>query len=175
MQFQIFTVTNNHNDNKGYHKKGSEYKLSGGKHLAKFSAKLNFLNILAMKNAIAAVEEFHKAFNLGVSSSMKASLGNAENLLRYHLMKEENEEYLVAANNGDLAGVADGLGDMLYILCGTMLEHGMQDKIEEVFYEIHASNMSKLGKDGKPVFREDGKVLKGPGYLEPRIKEILEK
>jgi len=88
-------------------------------------------------------------------------------------MKEENEEYLEAANNNDLTEVADALGDMLYILCGTIIEHGMQSKIEEVFEEIQRSNMSKLGEDGKPVFREDGKVLKGPNYFRPDIDKIL--
>ena len=90
-------------------------------------------------------------------------------------MAEENEEYFEAAQNDDLVEVADALGDMLYILCGTIIEHGMQDKIEEVFNEIQRSNMSKLGADGKPIFREDGKVLKGPSYFKPNIKEILEK
>jgi predicted HAD superfamily Cof-like phosphohydrolase len=70
--------------------------------------------------------------------------------------------------------VADALGDMLYILCGTILEHGMQEKIEEVFNEIQRSNMSKLGADGRPVYREDGKVLKGPDYFQPNIATILE-
>ena len=64
---------------------------------------------------------------------------------------------------------------MLYILCGTIIEHGMQDKIEEVFNEIQRSNMSKLGENGKPIYREDGKVLKGPNYFKPNIKAILEK
>jgi predicted HAD superfamily Cof-like phosphohydrolase len=89
-------------------------------------------------------------------------------------MKEENEEYLEAAENNDLVEVADALGDMLYILCGTIIEHGMQDKIEDVFNEIHRSNMSKLGEDGRPIYREDGKVLKGANYFKPHIKEILE-
>ena len=70
--------------------------------------------------------------------------------------------------------VADALGDMLYILCGTIIEHGMQDKIETVFEEIQRSNMSKLGDDGQPIYREDGKVLKGPNYFKPNIKDILE-
>ena len=70
--------------------------------------------------------------------------------------------------------MADALGDMLYILCGTILEHGMQDKIEAVFAEIQRSNMSKLGPDGKPIYRADGKVLKGPDYFKPDIKGILE-
>ena len=128
-----------------------------------------------MKKRIAAVTEFHTAFKLNMNSKPTASIGEARNLLRFNLMKEENEEYLEAANNNDLVEVADALGDMLYILCGTIIEHGMQDKIEEVFNEIQQSNMSKLGEDGKPIYREDGKVLKGPNYFKPNIQKILEK
>lgn len=128
-----------------------------------------------MKKRLEAVREFHNAFGLGIKHEPTAHLGEAKNRLRYELMKEENEEYLTAANEGDLVEVADALGDMLYILCGTILEHGMQHKIEEVFEEIQRSNMSKLGADGKPVYREDGKVLKGPGYFQPQLKPILEK
>jgi predicted HAD superfamily Cof-like phosphohydrolase len=88
-------------------------------------------------------------------------------------MQEENEEYLNAAKENDIVEVADALGDMLYILCGTILTHGMQHKIEEVFDAIQESNMSKLNKDGKPIYREDGKVLKGPNYFKPDIKNIF--
>ena len=63
---------------------------------------------------------------------------------------------------------------MLYILCGTILSHGMQNKIHEVFEEIQRSNMSKLGNDGKPIYRDDGKVMKGPNYFRPDIGAILE-
>lgn len=128
-----------------------------------------------MKNKIAAVTEFHKSFSLGMKDKPTAELGIKKNLLRYELMREENEEYLEAANNKDLVEVADALGDMLYILCGTIIEHGMQHKIEEVFNEIQRSNMSKLGEDGKPIYREDGKVLKGPNYFQPNIQSILDK
>ncbi|AVI51372.1 hypothetical protein C5O00_09380 [Pukyongia salina] len=128
-----------------------------------------------MKNKIAAVHEFHSAFGLGIKNEPTANLGEAKNLLRYKLMREENEEYLEAANKDDLVEVADALGDMLYILCGTIIEHGMQEKIEEVFNEIQRSNMSKLGADGKPIYREDGKVLKGPNYFKPDIENILSK
>jgi predicted HAD superfamily Cof-like phosphohydrolase len=128
-----------------------------------------------MKNKIAAVREFHESFGLGIKNSPTADLGIRKNLLRYELMREENEEYLEAANHNDLVEVADALGDMLYILCGTIIEHGMQHKIEEVFNEIQRSNMSKLGADGKPIYREDGKVLKGPSYFKPDILGILEK
>ena len=122
-----------------------------------------------------AVQEFHEAFKLGLKHEPTADLGEAKNKLRFDLMAEENEEYFEAAQEGDLVEVADALGDMLYILCGTILEHGMQYKIEEVFNEIQRSNMSKLGADGKPIYREDGKVLKGPSYFKPKIKEILDK
>jgi len=127
-----------------------------------------------MKNKIAAVNDFHKAFDLGIKNNPTADLGIKKNLLRYELMREENEEYLEAANNNDIVEVADALGDMLYILCGTIIEHGMQEKIEEVFNEIQRSNMSKLGADNKPIYREDGKVLKGPNYFKPDIKTILD-
>ncbi|WP_318344575.1 nucleoside triphosphate pyrophosphohydrolase family protein [Flagellimonas baculiformis] len=128
-----------------------------------------------MESKIKAVELFHNSFGLGVSQEPKANLGKEKNLLRFNLMDEENKEYLEAANNGDLVEVADALGDMLYILCGTILEHGMQYKIEEVFEEIQKSNMSKLGVDGRPIYREDGKVLKGPNYFKPDIKTIMDK
>lgn len=128
-----------------------------------------------MKNKLNAVTLFHETFGMGVSKTMKANLGTEKNRLRFNLMDEENKEYLEAAENNDLVEVADALGDMLYILCGTILEHGMQYKIEEVFNEIQRSNMSKLGKDGKPIYREDGKVLKGPNYSIPNIKAILDK
>ena len=114
-----------------------------------------------MKKRIAAVHEFHTAFKLGIKNLPTANIGEDRNKLRFELMKEENEEYFEAAQNNDLVEVADALGDMLYILCGTIIEHG--------------SNMSKLGADGKPIYREDGKVLKGPNYFKPHIKEILDK
>lgn len=128
-----------------------------------------------MKKQIAAVKEFHSAFGLGIQEKPVADLGKAKNKLRFDLMQEENEEYLQAANNNDLTEIADALGDMLYILCGTIIEHGMQYKIEEVFDEIQSSNMSKLGADGKPIYREDGKVLKGPNYFKPDLASILKK
>lgn len=128
-----------------------------------------------MKNKINCVKLFHESFGLGVSEEMKADLGRAKNALRFNLMDEENKEYLEAASNNDIVEVADALGDMLYILCGTILEHGMQYKIDEVFNEIQRSNMSKLSEEGKPIYREDGKVLKGPNYFKPNIEAILDK
>ena len=126
-----------------------------------------------MEKQINAVKEFHTAFRIGHSETPRASLGEDKNILRYNLMKEENEEYLEAVQNNDLVEIADALGDMMYILCGTIIEHGLQHKIEAVFDEIQRSNMSKLGEDGNPIYREDGKVMKGPNYFKPNFEEIL--
>jgi len=130
--------------------------------------------LILMKKPLDQVKKFHEAFGLDVSETKKADLGLEKNLLRYKLMREENEEYLDAAMQGDMVEVADALGDMLYILCGTIISHGMQHKIEEVFDEIHNSNMSKLGEDQKPIYREDGKVMKGPNYFKPELKKIID-
>ena len=175
MQFEVFFISDDNNNGENHCKCDCKNDLSGAKHISYFYAKLTENGIIKMKNKIKAVEEFHNSFGLGVSEDMIADLGAAKNTLRFNLMDEENKEYLEAAQNNDLVEVADALGDMLYILCGTILEHGMQYKIEEVFNEIQRSNMSKLGEDGKPIYREDGKVLKGPNYSKPNIGVILDK
>jgi predicted HAD superfamily Cof-like phosphohydrolase len=126
-----------------------------------------------IKKPIQAVIDFHNAFGLGVEQNPKANLPHAISKLRFDLMKEENEEYLEAARANDIVEIGDALGDMLYILCGTIIAHGFQDKIESIFDEIQKSNMSKLGADGKPIYRKDGKVLKGPNYFKPNIEKIL--
>tara|TARA_B100000963_G_scaffold161621_1_gene140529 strand:+ start:1342 stop:1734 length:393 start_codon:yes stop_codon:yes gene_type:complete len=128
-----------------------------------------------IKNELNSVAKFHDAFGIESADSPSVNIPEQTILLRYNLMKEENKEYFEAAQKNDLIEVADALGDMLYILCGTILSHGMQHKISEVFDEIQRSNMSKLGPDGKPIYREDGKVLKGPNYFKPDIAAILEK
>tara|TARA_R100000951_G_C2558796_1_gene154921 strand:+ start:68 stop:472 length:405 start_codon:yes stop_codon:yes gene_type:complete len=130
---------------------------------------------LTLKEAIASVEEFHNSFGIKNNLEPIANIESDQIELRHRLMSEENSEYLEAAKNNDLVEVADALGDQLYILCGTILKHGMQDLIGEVFEEIHRSNMSKLDENGKPIYREDGKVLKGENYFKPNIKSILDK
>ncbi len=126
-----------------------------------------------IEKPIAAVEKFHETYQLLSNDSPTVDVPVAIKTLRYELMKEENEEYKEAVANNDMVEVADALGDMLYILCGTIITHGMQHKIGEVFEEIQRSNMSKLGPDGKPIYREDGKVMKGPNYFKPDIAKIL--
>ena len=122
-----------------------------------------------------AVKEFHTSFGIDHKSEPTAALDEKTINLRHRLMAEENDEYLEAAKNNDLVQVADALGDKLYILCGTIISHGLQHKIVEVFEEIHRSNMSKLDADGKPIYREDGKVMKSELYFLPNIESILEK
>ena len=130
---------------------------------------------MSLIDKINKVKEFHEAFGIQNNEAPTTALSKEEIQLRHDLIKEENEEYLEAALNGDIVEIADALGDQLYILCGTMLKHGFQHKMEEVFDEIQRSNMSKFGADGKPIHREDGKVMKGPNYFKPDIKSILEK
>lgn len=129
---------------------------------------------MTLDETIGMVRTFHDAFGISNAETPTADIGTDDILLRYKLMREENEEYLEAAQNGDLVEIADALGDMLYILCGTILKHGLDHKIEDVFREIQRSNMSKLDENGKPIYREDGKVLKSAAYVKPDISTILE-
>jgi predicted HAD superfamily Cof-like phosphohydrolase len=128
-----------------------------------------------MEEIIKHVEVFHDSFGIVNNYQPTVDLSKDEINLRFNLMKEENEEYLEAALKGDLVEVADALGDQLYILCGTILKHGLQHKIGEVFEEIQRSNMSKLDENGKPIYREDGKILKSNLYFKPNIKSIIDK
>ncbi len=128
-----------------------------------------------MQDVIKKVREFHDSFGIESNDEPVGALSERDYQLRYHLMKEENEEYLEACKNEDLTEIADALGDKLYILCGTILKHGLQHKIQEVFEEIHRSNMSKLDENNQPIYREDGKILKSTRYFRPDIKAVLEK
>jgi len=130
---------------------------------------------LCLKDALREVEKFHNSFGIENNYSPTTLIGVDQYELRHRLMQEENNEYLEAVKNNDLVEVADALGDQLYILCGTILKHGMQELIGEVFEEIQRSNMSKLDRNGNPIYREDGKVLKGENYFKPDIQSILNK
>lgn len=127
----------------------------------------------SLAEIIDCVREFHDAFGIKNASSPTANVDPKVVQLRFDLMREENEEYLEAARQNDLVEIADALGDMLYILSGTMLTHGLHHKIVEVFEEIQRSNMSKLDADGKPIYRADGKVLKSDLYFKPDIAKVL--
>lgn len=127
-----------------------------------------------LQETIDKVKEFHSVFGLGYFETPQSDVDRKTVELRHRLMQEENDEYLEAALNKDLTLIADALGDKLYILCGTIIAHGLQLKITEVFNEIHRSNMSKLDENGKPIYREDGKIMKSKNYFLPDIKAVLE-
>jgi len=92
--------------------------------------------------------------------------------LRVDLIEEELNELKEAIADDDLVAVADALTDILYVTYGAGAAFGIN--LDTCFHEVHSSNMSKLGEDGKPVYREDGKVMKGPDYREPDLKTIVE-
>lgn len=124
-----------------------------------------------MTSPLEQVAEFHRTFGIPLREVPTANIPEAA--MRHEIMREENEEYRQACEAGDIVAIADALGDQLYVLCGTILAHGLQDVIADVVTEIHRSNMSKLGPDGKPIVREDGKILKGDGYFRPNLQPIL--
>jgi predicted HAD superfamily Cof-like phosphohydrolase len=130
---------------------------------------------LSFQQTVNYVRQFHDAFLIPNADAPSLLSEERDFELRHRLMQEENDEYLDACRKGNLVEIADALGDQLYILCGTLLRHGLHEKIEEVFAEIQRSNMSKLDENGKPIFREDGKVLKSQLYFRPDIKSILER
>ncbi len=134
-----------------------------------------------MKHYLDKLKEFNKAFNIETRGSI-----NKPSMMRYELMKEENDEYIQATGLGMTLRrkeVVDAIGDQLYILCGTILEHGLENEIKEIFDIIHDSNMSKLDDDGKPIINDGvldprkpkGKVLKSDNFVEPDFTNVLKR
>jgi predicted HAD superfamily Cof-like phosphohydrolase len=115
--------------------------------------------------------DFHTAFGQ-VRTTVPVLPGNDVRKLRRNLLREEFNEYVDGEENNDIVEIADALTDIIYIAYGTGVSYGLP--MDEIFNEVHRSNMSKLGEDGKPVYREDGKVLKGPNYSRPDIASIVE-
>tara|TARA_R100001443_G_scaffold102087_1_gene110158 strand:- start:22488 stop:22892 length:405 start_codon:yes stop_codon:yes gene_type:complete len=91
--------------------------------------------------------------------------------LRLELIAEELDELSDAVADRDMIQIADALTDLLYVVYGA--GHAFGIDLDECFQEVHSSNMSKLGPDGRPIYREDGKVLKGPKFFEPDLENIL--
>ena len=117
------------------------------------------------------VGDFHRAYGLPVRSEPTAAIGPDQVTLRQALIEEETRELAEAAEAGDLVGVADALADIVYVAYGTAHVYGID--LDAVLDEVHASNMTKLGADGRPVRRADGKVLKGPDYRPPDVRAVL--
>ena len=127
-----------------------------------------------MKDSIDQVARFHEAFGHLISTTPTDLADDfGLTLLRSGLIHEELSEYQDAIVNNDIVGIADALGDLLVVVFGAVLVHGMQDIIQPVFNEIMRANMSKLGADGKPVYRKDGKILKGSTYSPPQLEDII--
>lgn len=122
-----------------------------------------------MTNAIEKVKEFHKAAGNPIPTEATLPLERIE--LRLDLIQEEWEELIDGVYKKDLIEVADALGDLVYVIIGMALECGIP--LDKVFDEIHRSNMTKFDTDGKPIFRVDGKLLKGPNFQPPNLEPIL--
>jgi predicted HAD superfamily Cof-like phosphohydrolase len=125
-----------------------------------------------MEKQLEQVKEFHEKFLQDMNNKPEL-LSIEESRLRFKLMEEENIEYLDAAKEEDIIEILDACADQLYILCGTILKHGLQDMIIPAFNLVHANNMAKLGPDGKPIFREDGKIIKPEGFEKVELKTLF--
>ena len=123
-----------------------------------------------MQHPFDAVREFHEVYNLA-RGAYPALPDEKLRQLRIDLLREEMDEYIQGETNDDIVEIADALADIIYIACGTAVAYGIP--LDQVFAEVHRSNMSKLGADGKPIYREDGKVLKGPDYTPPDVQGVL--
>lgn len=122
-------------------------------------------------NKIANVLDFNKSFGL-IKNNEPSLIAESEFNLRHKLMTEELSEYLEACKNNDLIEVCDAIVDLLYVLNGMVVAHGIQHIIEDMYNEVHRSNMSKL-ENGKPLYRTDGKVMKGSEYFKPNLIKYI--
>lgn len=126
-----------------------------------------------MIDQLRMLEEFHRIFGAHLESQPTARLAAETVALRVCLIQEELDEYRSAAAAGDLVAVADALSDLLYVVLGTYVSHGLQAVAEPLFAEVHRSNMSKLDADGRPIYRADGKVLKSAHWTPPDLAGVL--
>ncbi|MBO9398619.1 nucleoside triphosphate pyrophosphohydrolase family protein [Shimia sp. R9_2] len=123
------------------------------------------------RDTLALVKEWHEAFDVPVVDTPAIPHARAE--MRQDILEEEVAELRAAIAAGDMVEVLDALCDIQYVLDGTFLEFGLHGLKSAAMEEVHASNMSKLGADGRPVLREDGKVLKGPDFRRPDLGRVL--
>ncbi|MCU1530098.1 MAG: uncharacterized protein JWP75_3861 [Frondihabitans sp.] len=121
--------------------------------------------------AVHMVAEFHMSFNLPLETRPQQDVPPELGMLRVELLREEFEEFKVAVERSDLVAIADALGDIVYVAYGSSLTYGID--LDAVLREVHRANMSKLGPDGQPLMRADGKVLKPSTYTPPDIRRVL--
>jgi predicted HAD superfamily Cof-like phosphohydrolase len=126
---------------------------------------------MQIKSTIELVKQFNKSF--GVKANKQPEVLQEEDwTLKAKLMTEELSEYIEACKNNNLVEISDAIVDMQYILSGIIIAHGLENVFENLFQEVHESNMSKL-ENGKALRRDDGKVLKGKNYFKPDLTKIL--
>lgn len=128
---------------------------------------------MKLNKILSKVAEFQKATDQPISEFPTLSEIYSEDLLRYELMKEENKEYIVACQNHDLVEILDACVDQLYILAGTINQHGLGDIIEEAFNRVHDNNMTKVASDGKVIRNSDGKILKPEGFVSVSLNDLI--
>ncbi|HLD60939.1 MAG TPA: nucleoside triphosphate pyrophosphohydrolase family protein [Patescibacteria group bacterium] len=126
-----------------------------------------------MKKQLDALQEFQEAFGSYIQYLPNVAIPFEARELRIKLMREELKEVEEAMGEADLAHIGKELADLLYVVLGTVHAYGLGNKFEAIFDEVHRSNMSKLDKDGKPIFREDGKVLKSDQFRPADIDAVL--
>lgn len=117
------------------------------------------------------VKEFNSKFKIRIAKNPRL-ISKEEYFLKHDLMNEELSEYFQACSSGDLVEVSDSVVDMMYVLYGIIISHGLSDVIFDMFEEVHKSNMSKL-ENGRVLRRSDGKVMKGSEYFKPNLKKFL--
>lgn len=125
-----------------------------------------------MNHLLKDVVKFHKTYGQPVIEA-PAVPSEDRQILRLKLIEEELRELKEAFAAKDIVATADALTDLLYVVNGCVIECGLKDYIDDCHREVQNSNMSKLGLDGKPIKREDGKVLKGPNFFEPNLAKII--
>jgi predicted HAD superfamily Cof-like phosphohydrolase len=123
-----------------------------------------------MKKLLEQVGEFHRVYDHPIAKAPRLVDGRLA-ALRVRLIEEELGELAIAIEQSNIVEIADALGDLAYVVAGAALVYGIP--LDRVVDEIHRANMSKLGKDGKPVKRADGKILKGPNYTPPNVAAII--
>lgn len=126
-----------------------------------------------MKTTLEQVKQFHETYGQPIMES--PDISNQEyNKLRVNLLQEELNELSTALAEGNIIETLDALTDLQYVLDGAYLTFGLHDLKYMAFDEVHQSNMSKLDENGKPIYRADGKVLKGPNYYKPDLTKFFD-
>jgi predicted HAD superfamily Cof-like phosphohydrolase len=123
-----------------------------------------------MNKQVEQVREFRSRFNLPIGGESTQGMRHVNHALHNKLISEEFQE-MIEANN--LTERCDAIIDQMYLLIGYAIDLGVADRLEQMFDEVHESNMSKLGPNGMPLYREDGKVMKGPNYFRPNLNKII--